>query len=45
MHIPGIKVIAPTNPHDAKGSLIASIRDNNPVIFVNGEVGGVKFDV
>lgn len=34
MHIPGIKVIAPTNPHDAKGSLIASIRDNNPVIFV-----------
>jgi pyruvate dehydrogenase E1 component beta subunit len=34
MHIPGIKVIAPTTPHDAKGALIASIRDNNPVIFV-----------
>ena len=34
MHIPGIKVIAPTTPHDAKGALISSIRDNNPVIFV-----------
>jgi len=34
MHVPGIKVIAPTTPHDAKGALIASIRDNNPVIFV-----------
>tara|TARA_B110000008_G_scaffold76822_1_gene78211 strand:- start:4064 stop:4786 length:723 start_codon:yes stop_codon:yes gene_type:complete len=34
MHIPGIKVVAPTTPHDAKGCLIASIRDNNPVIFV-----------
>ncbi len=34
MHVPGIKVIAPTTPHDAKGALIASIRDNNPVIFI-----------
>lgn len=34
MHIPGLKVIAPTTPHDAKGALVASIRDNNPVIFV-----------
>lgn len=34
MHVPGIKVIAPSTPHDAKGALIASIRDNNPVIFV-----------
>ena len=34
MHIPGIKVVAPTTPHDAKGCLISSIRDNNPVIFV-----------
>ncbi len=34
MHVPGLKVIAPTTPHDAKGGLIASIRDNNPVIFV-----------
>lgn len=34
MHIPGLKVIAPSNAHDAKGSLIAAIRDDNPVIFI-----------
>ncbi|MBN8828433.1 MAG: alpha-ketoacid dehydrogenase subunit beta [Sphingobacteriia bacterium] len=34
MHIPGLKVIAPSNPHDAKGMLIAAIRDENPVIFI-----------
>ena len=33
-HIPGLKVVAPTTPHDAKGMLITSIRDNNPVIFI-----------
>lgn len=34
MHVPGIKVVAPTTPHDAKGCLIAAIRDNNPVMFI-----------
>ncbi len=34
MHVPGIKVVAPTTPHDAKGCLIAAIRDENPVIFM-----------
>ena len=34
MHIPGIKIVAPTTPHDAKGILVSSIRDNNPVIFM-----------
>src|SRR5262245_40730235 len=34
MHVPGFKVVAPSNPHDAKGCLIAAIRDDNPVIFV-----------
>jgi pyruvate dehydrogenase E1 component beta subunit len=34
MHVPGLKVVAPSNAHDAKGCLIAAIRDNNPVIFV-----------
>ena len=34
MHIPGLKVVAPSNAYDAKGCLIAAIRDNNPVIFV-----------
>lgn len=33
-HIPGLKVVAPTTPRDAKGLLIAAIRDNNPVIFL-----------
>lgn len=33
VHIPGIKVVAPSNPHDAKGLLKSAIRDNNPVIF------------
>ena len=34
MHVPGIKVAAPTTPHDAKGCLIAAIRDNSPVVFM-----------
>ena len=34
MHVPGLKVVAPTTPHDAKGCMIAAIRDNNPVVFV-----------
>jgi pyruvate/2-oxoglutarate/acetoin dehydrogenase E1 component len=34
MHIPGLRVVAPTTPYDAKGCLITSIRDNNPVMFV-----------
>lgn len=34
MHIPGLKVVAPSNANDAKGCMLAAIRDNNPVIFV-----------
>src|SRR5262249_42898251 len=34
MHVPGIKVAAPTTPHDAKGCLSAAVRDDNPVLFV-----------
>jgi pyruvate/2-oxoglutarate/acetoin dehydrogenase E1 component len=34
MHVPGLKVAAPTNPHDAKGCLVAAIRDDNPVMMV-----------
>ena len=33
-HVPGLKVVMPTTPYDAKGLLIASIQDNNPVIFI-----------
>ena len=32
-HIPGLKVVTPATPYDAKGLLIQSIRDNDPVIF------------
>ncbi len=33
-HVPGLKVVTPSTPADAKGLLLASIRDDNPVIFV-----------
>jgi pyruvate dehydrogenase E1 component subunit beta len=35
---PGLKVVVPSNPHDAKGLLKSSIRDNDPVIFMESEV-------
>ncbi len=46
-HIPGLKVVMPTTPADAKGLLIAAIRDENPVIFIEHrwlywQVGKVK---
>ena len=34
VHTPGLKVVIPSNPYDAKGLLISSIRDNDPVIFM-----------
>lgn len=34
MHIPGLKVVMPSTPYDARGLLKASIRDDNPVIFI-----------
>lgn len=34
MHIPGFRVVAPVSPYDAKGCLIQSIREDDPVIFV-----------
>ncbi|HEV2358065.1 MAG TPA: transketolase C-terminal domain-containing protein [bacterium] len=33
-HVPGLKVVAPSTPYDAKGCLVESIRDDNPVMFV-----------
>ncbi len=33
-HIPGLKVVVPTTPRDAKGLLTAAIRDDNPVVFI-----------
>ena len=37
-HIPGLKVVMPSNPKDAKGLLKSAIRDENPVIFIESEM-------
>jgi len=37
-HIPGIKVVSPGTPYDAKGLLKSAIRDDNPVVFLEGEM-------
>ncbi|HBY08217.1 MAG TPA: alpha-ketoacid dehydrogenase subunit beta, partial [Chloroflexi bacterium] len=34
VHVPGLKVVMPTTPYDVKGLLIESIRDDNPVVFI-----------
>jgi len=36
-HVPGLKVVRPTTPMDAKGLLKSSIRDDNPVVFIESE--------
>jgi pyruvate dehydrogenase E1 component beta subunit len=45
-HIPGLKVVAPATPADAKGLLKSAIRDDNPVIVLEGEMlYNIKGDV
>ncbi len=37
-HYPGLKVVAPATPADAKGLLKSAIRDENPIVFIEGEL-------
>ena len=34
MHVPGLVVLAPSNPYDAKGLMLSALRDDNPVVFL-----------
>jgi pyruvate dehydrogenase E1 component beta subunit len=45
-HFPGLKVVAPVTPNDAKGMMLTAIRDDNPVIFLEaGALYGTKGEV
>lgn len=53
-HVPGLKIVAPSSPYDAKGLMKAAVRDNNPVLFfeykylyrrIKGEVPGGEYTV
>ncbi len=49
-HVPGLKVVMPATAYDAKGLMVAAIRDNNPVVFVDdrwlyGDEGDVPEDI
>jgi pyruvate/2-oxoglutarate/acetoin dehydrogenase E1 component len=34
VHVPGLKVVMPSTPYDVKGLLVSSIRDDNPIVFI-----------
>lgn len=53
MHVPGLKVVMPSTPYDAKGLLIGAVNDGNPIIYIDdrwlyedlGEVSEDMFEV
>lgn len=50
MHVPGLRVVMPSTPYDAKGLLIAAVNDGNPVMYIDdrwlyGETGEVPCEV
>src|SRR5262245_31349989 len=45
-HVPGLKVVVPATPADAKGLLKAALRDQNPIVFIESEIMyGMKGEV
>ncbi|MCY3886940.1 MAG: alpha-ketoacid dehydrogenase subunit beta [Chloroflexi bacterium] len=45
-HVPGLKVVWPSDPYDGKGLMIAAIRDDNPVIYITNKLAlGTRADV
>lgn len=45
-NLPGWKIVAPSNPYDAKGLLKSAIRDNNPILFLESELSyGDKMEI
>ncbi len=53
MHVPGLKIVMPSTPHDAKGLLISAVNDGNPVLYIDdrwlydetGDVPAEAFEV
>jgi pyruvate dehydrogenase E1 component beta subunit len=35
MHVPGLKIVMPSTPFDAKGLLVSALKDNNPVLYID----------
>jgi len=45
-NLPGIKIVAPSNPYDAKGLLKSALQDNNPILFLENEMSyGDKMEI